>query len=210
MTDIDFSAFQGLLTTRTSDDTKDVFARFYDRSVKTDEMNAKTGLPIFKNKCFVEIRIKNNNTDIYDQPANDEKINRFPVEYNRYLLCKKQTQEGSPIEQFSFLNAAQTDTLKYHGIFTLEALGALTDQQAQDLDIVSECERAKAFLSKAKQDYNEQELYTKCCTLEDEINRLKALLSEDQSKQDELVKKERKPRKMNSKQLQENFVTQPT
>lgn len=177
MADIDFSAFQGLLTTRNPDQT-DVFARFYDRSVKTDKINPKTGLPVFKNVCFVEIRIKNNNTDIYDQPATEEKIKRFPIEYNRYMLCKKQTQEGSPLEQFSFLNAAQVDTLKYHGIFTVEALAALTERQAQDLDIPDEWQRAKSFLSNAKQQWDAQEWADRCQALEEQVRSLQEALAE--------------------------------
>lgn len=145
MSDIDFSTFQSLLT-KDRQSSGDVFVRFYDRVVKSDSVNEKTGMPIFKTRCFVQIRIKNNSSEIYDQPASDEKIQRYPVEYNRYLLNKKQVQEGTPLDQFSFLTVAQIEALKYYGIFSVEALAGLTQQKAQDLDILSEWQKAKNFL----------------------------------------------------------------
>lgn len=201
MTDIDFSTFQGLLNTRGTADQTDVFARFYDRSVKTEEMNVKTGLPVFKTVCFVEIRIKNNNTDIYDQPATEEKMKRFSVEYNRYLLCKKQTEDGAPLEQFSFLNVAQVDTLKHHGIFTVEALAALNERQAQDLDITDEWMRATEFLSKAKQNWQEHELYVRCQALEAEVMRLTKALEQRTHTTERIPKKERKSRVLKEKEI---------
>ena len=59
-----------------------IAARFYDKAIKTDNIS-KDGLPIFINRCFVEIRIKDNNDEVFDQPATADKIHRFPVEYAR-------------------------------------------------------------------------------------------------------------------------------
>ena len=42
-----------------------VVARFYDRAVKTGEVGAN-GLPKFRLACFCEIRIKDNNSEVYD------------------------------------------------------------------------------------------------------------------------------------------------
>ena len=147
MYDADFAAFQDLLNK--SQREEGVFARFYDRSVKTGNLT-KDGLPEFEDRTFVEIRIKDNNCDVYDQPADAEKINRFPVEYNRYLLAKKQKEKGSPLEQFAFLTAAQIDSLKVRGIFTVEALAGIDESKAADLNIVSERELAVRFLQNAK------------------------------------------------------------
>lgn len=145
--DADFAAFQELLNNCRREEG--VFARFYDRSVKTGKLT-KDGLPEFEDRTFVEIRIKDNNCDIYDQPADAEKISRFPVEYNRYLLAKKQITDGSPLEQFAFLTAAQIDALKVRGIFTVEALAEIDEQKALDLNIAAERELAVKFLQNAK------------------------------------------------------------
>ena len=80
-----------------------VFAKFYDRMVKTDQINQKTGLPIFKEVCFVEVRIKNNSTDVVDQPATQENIRRFAPQYQLYLQSKEKEKKGTSLSLFAFL-----------------------------------------------------------------------------------------------------------
>lgn len=181
--DADFAAFQDLLTKSRQEDG--VFARFYDRSVKTGNMT-KDGLPIFEDKTFVEIRIKDNNCDVYDQPADAEKINRFPIEYNRYVLSKKQKEKGSPLEQFAFLTAAQIDSLKVRGIFTVEALADIDPTKAEDLNITKERSLALKFLQNAKGNGALLEFDKKEAAYKAEISKLKeriAALEEMKKKQ---------------------------
>ena len=144
---MDFEMFQQLLDEAQNSREQNVAARFYDRAVKTGEVNAN-GLPKFKNVCFAEIRIRDSH-DVFDQPATPEKIKRFPVEYNRYLLSKKQAENGAPLEQFAFLTAAEIESLKYHGIFTVEALAALDEVRAENLGVAEERRLAQDFLKNA-------------------------------------------------------------
>ncbi len=139
-----------------------VFAKFYDKAVKTDAVHPVTGLPVFRDVCYVEIRLKNNMTDVYNQPATSEKIKRFPLEYKQYVAAKEQRVDGTPLEQFSFLTAAQIETLKCHGIFTVEALNALNEQRVADLGLADEHAKARLFLKMAENN-----------TAIDEIDRLK-------------------------------------
>lgn len=145
--DADFSMFQDLLNN--SKGEEGVTARFYDRSVKTSKIN-DNGMPVFENVTFVEIRMRNNYTDVYDQPVDPDKIRRFPAEYQRYQLERKQVENGTPLNQFAFLDAAQIDSLKVRGIFTVEALADLTAEQAVQLNITQEHELAVKFLANAK------------------------------------------------------------
>lgn len=144
----DFELFQSLIDASKSNQNKDMVARFYDRSLKTSELD-ENGLPIFKDVCFIEIRVKDSH-DVFDQPASEDKKKRFPIEYNRYLLAKKQIKDGSPLEQFAFLTAAEIDRLKYRGIFTVEALAALDKEKAADLNLKNEHELAVRFLQNAQ------------------------------------------------------------
>ena len=58
--DMDFAMFQQMLNQKETE--KNVAARFYDKAVKTEEV-AANGLPIFKNVTYIEIRLKDNNTE---------------------------------------------------------------------------------------------------------------------------------------------------
>lgn len=127
---------------------------------------------MFENVTFVEIRMRNNYTDVYDQPVDPEKIRRFPLEYQRYQLERKQIKDGTPLNQFAFLDAAQIDTLKVRGIFTVEVLAELSEEKAAQLNVVREHELAAKFLANAKDnkvllEWQEQEK-----TYQDEIKKL--------------------------------------
>ena len=110
---------------------------------------AKNGLPVFKNVTYIEIRLKDNSTEVFNQPATDEKIRRFPKEYALYQLSKKQVENGTPLEQFAFLTAAEIATCKSRGVFTVEALAGLDIDKVQSLGLQDEHVLAEMFLEKS-------------------------------------------------------------
>ena len=172
---MDFLAFQNIVQNSNRQDG--IAARFYDKAVKTGELTPD-GLPVFVNRCFVEIRIKDNNCEIFDQPATKEKINRFPVEYARYLLGKKQVNEGTPLEQFAFLTAAEVESLKVRGIFTVEALASMPEARAQQLELAYERGLAQKFMARAHDNKALAQWQKKEENYRAEINALKAELEE--------------------------------
>ena len=127
---------------------KGVFAEFYDKVLKSDEVNDQ-GLPIFKTRTYIRIRTKDN-PDIYDQPAGAEYKQRFHIEYNRYMMGKKDVQNGTPLNQFAFLSAEQIEACKFCGVFTVEKLVEMQDEQINMLNLGNECEAAKKFLAMNK------------------------------------------------------------
>ena len=185
---MDFATYQNLIEQNKNHRNDSLAARFYDRPVKTDRLDTN-GLPVFKNVCYCEIRIRDNTTEVFDQPATDEKIARFPVEYARYQLSRKQVENGTPLEQFAFLTLSEIETCKYRGIFTIEALADLSDVHAKDLGIEEERILAQRFLEgsrKVKQTLDieklEAEYKQKIAALEAEINALKNLKSRRKNK----------------------------
>lgn len=143
---MDYALFQQVIGQ--SESEKNVAARFYDKAVKTNEV-AKNGLPVFKNVTYIEIRLKDNSTEVFNQPATDEKIRRFPKEYALYQLSKKQVENGTPLEQFAFLTAAEIATCKSRGVFTVEALAGLDIDKVQSLGLQDEHVLAGMFLEKS-------------------------------------------------------------
>lgn len=145
--DIDFALFRQIADN--SDDNRNVAARFYDKAIKTQEVT-DSGLPIFKNVTYVEIRLKDNSTEVFNQPASAEKIKRFPREYALYKLAKEKIKDGTPLEQFAFLSAAELATCKNRGIFTVEELAKLSADKVKDLGLQNEHDLAVIFVKKAK------------------------------------------------------------
>lgn len=144
---MDFATFEKIANNNCSEEG--VIARFYDRVIKTDKLTAD-GMPKFKLVCFCEIRIKDNNSEIYDQQATPEKIRRFPKEYELYQKSKEKIEDGTPLEQFAFLDAAEIETLKFRGIFTVEKLAELSEQKAAELSLGKERNLACKFVQQAK------------------------------------------------------------
>lgn len=182
MFDAEFSEFQNVIANNNKDDG--VIARFYDKVIKTGKVNEQ-GLPVFENKCFVEIRIRDNNCDIYDQPADREKIQRFPIEYARYQNEKKEIEKGTPLNQFAFLTALEIETLKAHGIYTVESLIGLNDERALQLGLVNEKKLAKRFLDvNAKNvkisdfEKREEKYKNQIADLQNEIEKLRELVKQ--------------------------------
>ena len=85
--EFDYMLFQEIADNKNNDNN--VAARFYDKAVKTTAVN-DNGLPIFKNVTYVEVRLKDNNTEVFNQPASPDKIRRFPHEYALYKMAKEQ------------------------------------------------------------------------------------------------------------------------
>lgn len=173
----DFAMFQDVLNNQRQE--KDVYATFYDKQVKTDAIG-ENGLPVFKTVTYVKIEIKDNR-DVFDQPMQKEHMMRFPVEYNRYLISKKERESGTPLNQFAFLNAAQLNECEHYGVFTVEKLADLTDEQAGHIGLIGERNAAKRFLEVAKNnaaiaDFNKKEEEYKA-----QIKELKAQIRELQA-----------------------------
>lgn len=145
--EFDYMLFREIADNKNND--SNVAARFYDKAVKTTAVN-DNGLPIFKNVTYVEIRLKDNNTEVFNQPASPDKIRRFPREYALYKMAKEQIKNGTPLEQFAFLTAAEIATCKNRGIFTVEALAELSEEKVKSLSLQNEHKLAKIFMQNAK------------------------------------------------------------
>ena len=167
--EMDFAVFQQVLNTQ--NDERNTSARFYDKAIKTGEVTAN-GLPVFKNVTYIEIRLKDNNTEVFNQPATIEKIKRFPAEYAFYLQSKKKVSSGTPLEQFAFLTAAEIATCKNRGIFTVEDLAELNIEKVNSLCLQKEHILAQTFIENAKHNGNLSSFVQKEEEYKKEISRL--------------------------------------
>ena len=187
--DFDFALFRQVADNKNDD--RNVAARFYDKAVKTTEVNGN-GLPIFKNVTYVEIRLKDNNTEVFNQPATSEKIQRFPREYALYKMAKEQIKEGTPLEQFAFLTAAEVATCKNRGVFTVEALADLSEERVKTLSLQNEHKLAKIFMQNAKGNNKMADFARKESEYKDKIaeyrGKLEDLINENNILKQEIVK----------------------
>lgn len=158
---------------------ENVFARFYDKVIKTDRVK-ENNMPIFEEKTYIEIRITDDN-DIVDRVADDNDKERFPAQYQHYINSKTIKQDGTPLNQYSFLTAIQLENCRYCNIETIEQLASISDDKAKFFDLFDEKAAAIKFLENAKSfsekesKYNEiiEELKAENEKLKNEIKALK-------------------------------------
>ena len=146
---MDFATYHNLINQNKHRQDNSLSVRFYDKAVKTDKLN-DDGIPVFKSVCYCEIRIKDNTTEVFDQPATKDKIDRFPIEYARYQLSKQKSTNGTPLEMFAFLSAAEIDMCKYRGIFSVEDFANISQEQAKSLQLEKEWTLAQKFILSGK------------------------------------------------------------
>ena len=178
---MDFDTYQKLIEQNKNHQDDGVSAKFYDRAVKTGQLD-NNGIPKFADVCYCEIRIKDNTTEVFDQPATKDKIDRFPVEYARYQLSKKQVKDGTPLENFAFLSLSEIESCKYHGIFTLEALANLSEDRVRDLNLGKEQNTARAFLENNRNVKKTQDMIELKSEYEHQISSLLAEIAELKAK----------------------------
>lgn len=172
--DIDFSIFQSML--ENSNKETGVVASFYDKVVRTGVI-MPNGLPEFKEKAYVRIKTRDN-ADVFDQPASQEHIHRFPLEYKRYLLEKQEVKQGTPLTEFAFLSKTQLEACKYRGIFTVERLAELEDDKAHSIGLTEEKELAIKFIEASKNNKKIDDFTKKEKKYQAEIKKLKEQIEE--------------------------------
>lgn len=172
MEDFDFAIFNNMLQRRGREEG--VFARFYPKFVKTGVV-LENGLPEYKEKLYIEIRTRGC-SDIIDRAADDNDLRRFAQEYAFYQVKKEKMKNGTPLNQFAFLNAQQIEACDIRGVCTVEDLAAISDEQAKALNLTDEKQCAVKFLEMSKDNavikrYEEENarLKEKIAKLEDEL-----------------------------------------
>lgn len=176
MDSFDYNIFDSYL--RNSNNEQGVFARFHDKWIKTGKIK-ENGMPEFVQKTYVEIKVKGS-VDAPDKPATEEDMMRFPREYAFYKNKKEKQKEGTPLALFAFLTAPEVEACDLKGVYTVEDLARLTDEQAMSLNLLDGRNMARRFMLMARDnaaiaefEAENERLKQKIATLEDEIKALK-------------------------------------
>lgn len=168
--DEEFAVFKNFLENRGAE--RGVVAKFYDKYVKTGKI-LDNGLPEFKVETWIEIRIVND-YDAVDRKADNSDIARFPREYAFYQAKKEKVKDGTPLRMFAFVTPDQIEGCEMRGIFTVENLAALTDEQAKSLGLFAERDLAVKFLDFSKNNQKIKEYEDKIKALEARIEQLES------------------------------------
>lgn len=135
-----------------------VVVKFYSKAVHQPYASAEAGRPIYLDVDFVQIFTPGNQLNIVDTPVRIEHKQRFAQQWAQYQSGKGTGMEmGTPVNQWTFLSAAQAEEFRGLKFFTVEQIANASDGQLQSLGMVggmspmSVRARAQAFLGQAAQ-----------------------------------------------------------
>lgn len=142
---------------------------FYLREVQNKARSKVEGRICFDQKEYVEIFVPGEKHLRPNRPVTDADKKRWPVAYGKFQQTREETLDGTPVEQWPFLNRAQVAEMKANGIMTIEAIADIPDGLLERLgrngrDIQK---RAKQFLQ--PQSDTEKELRRQVVALEGQI-----------------------------------------
>ena len=121
---------------------------FYMKEVQNKARSKAEGRICFDQKEYVEIFVPGDKTLRPNRPVAEADKKRWPQAYARFQATQEETLDGTPVDQWPYLNRAQVAEMKANGVMTVEAIADCADglldrlgPNARDLQ-----KRARQFL----------------------------------------------------------------
>ena len=159
--------------------------KFYQRAVQNQFKSNLEGRPIMEMRDFILIEVPGNQTLSIDTYAQDEDKKRFPIEWARYQNEKTDGDiEGTLLNDWPVLNAATAAELKHFKFYTVEQIANAGDSQLNTIGMAAGMspfalrDKAKAFLSSAKDTALVQQQADELSKRDEIIARMEAQIAE--------------------------------
>ena len=159
--------------------------KFYQKAISNEFKSALEGRPIMEMADFIIIEVPGNSNLVIDTFAADEHKKRFPIQWARYQNEKTDGDiEGTLLHDWPILNAAVAAELKHFKFYTVEQVSQASDAQLNTLGMAAGMsplalrDKAKAFLSSAKDTALVQQQADELRKRDDELSAVKAQLAE--------------------------------
>jgi len=103
-----------------------VFATFYDDSLKNDSQTKKKGYAVFDDVTMIKIQVPNQQ-DCVPRPLQEKDKTRFPKSWQAFVTGKEAVEDGFPLEQWPQLTAGELKVCHANMIKTVEQLAGVAD-----------------------------------------------------------------------------------
>lgn len=159
--------------------------KFYQRAIQNEFKSNLEGRPIMEMRDFILIEVPGNQTLTIDTFAADEDKKRFPIEWARYQNEKTDGDiEGTLLSDWPVLNSAVAAELKHFKFYTVEQIAGASDAQLNTIGMAAGMspfalrDKAKAFLSSAKDTALVQQQADELSKRDEIIARMEAQIAE--------------------------------
>ena len=132
---------------------ENLYVQFFMHPMQNKAKTLEEGRPIFVDAEYVRIMVPGDKGNVVMREVRVDDKNRFPKQYQAFKNDEAEIVEGTPLQQWGFLTAAQVEELKYFGIRTVEALSNVTDTNAQKfMGINLLRQKAREYIEATKSD----------------------------------------------------------
>ena len=159
--------------------------KFYQKAVQNNFKTALEGRPIMEMADFILIEVPGNQTLTIDTYVSDSDKQRFPVQWARYQNEKVDGDiEGTLLNDWPVLSAATAAELKHFKFYTVEQIAGASDAQLNTIGMAAGMspfalrDKAKAFLSSAKDTALVQQQADELSKRDEMIARMQAQIAE--------------------------------
>lgn len=178
---------------RPNPEDNNLTVRFYKDKVQNMWKSEQEGRPIWEMADLIEVQIPGNSTLIQRTLATDYYKRRFPDEWKHFQDTEGAVEmvSGTPLSEWPILNTAQVQELRYFKFFTVEQIAGASDLQINGLGMAGGLspmvlrDKAKAYLSAARDSAASQALIDERRRHEQDIADLKAEIARLSSAQAE-------------------------
>ena len=151
---------------------ENLYVQFFMHPMQDKEKTLEEGRPIFVDTEYINIMVPGDKGNIIMRSARPDDQTRFAKQYAAFKNDEAEILEGTPLEKWGLISAAQCEELKYFGIRTVENLANVTDTNAQKfMGINLLRQKAREYIEAAKSD-------APIAQLQDELGQRDATIAE--------------------------------
>ena len=176
------------------EDNKGIIVNFYNRPIEDTKKTAAEGRVCCVTQIFIEKRIPGDQLVRIDRQKRENEEHRYPEAWNRYLMKKQNSYDGTPLEKWADIDQVQVMELKALNIHTVEHLVSCSDGVAYKIPYFHNLrKKGKAFLELCKDIHANEKLNDELKDKDEKIEELNLRLAALENKsnlQDEVVVEE--------------------
>ena len=110
---------------------ENLYVQFFSHPMQDKAKTLEEGRPIFVDTEYIRIMVPGDKGNVVMRSVREDDRQRFPKQYQAFKNDEEEILEGTPLDKWNFVSAAQVEELKYFGIRTVENLANVTDTNAQ-------------------------------------------------------------------------------
>ena len=110
---------------------ENLYVQFFSHPMQDKAKTLEEGRPIFVDTEYIRIMVPGDKSNVVMRSVREDDRQRFPKQYQAFKNDEEEILEGTPLDKWNFVSAAQVEELKYFGIRTVENLANVTDTNAQ-------------------------------------------------------------------------------